>query len=199
MTSFTSFDSSESFRGATFEKLAAAGRAFEGLEFDSCVFRDCDLSKAALKRWRLVDCRFEHCDLTAARLTASRLRGTRFENCRAGGVNWAGATTLDDVFFHHCLLDHGMFNGAKLPRFCAVDCRLREADFSDAELHGADLTRSDLAAARFAGADLTGADLRGAFGYAIDARATKMKNARVSLPEAVALLAGLDVAVEDSI
>lgn len=197
MTTIAAFASAESYRAATFEKIDAAELALEGLEFDDCVFRDCAFSKAALKRWRLFDCRFEDCDLTAAKLTGGRLRGNSFKNCRAGGVNWAGASSLDDLAFEHCLLDHGVFAGAKLPRFSAVDCRLREADFGDAELVGANFSLSDLTAARFARADLSGADLRGAFGYLIDARDTKLKKARFSLPEAVSLLSGLDVVVED--
>jgi fluoroquinolone resistance protein len=192
------FGAETSFRARTFAKLDASAHAFDGLEFDTCVFKDCSFSGAALKRWHLTDCRFENCGLTAARVTAARLRGVAFKNCRAGGVNWAGASSLDDVSFEHCVLDHGVFSGAKLPRFSAVDCRLREADFAEADLRSAVFTKCDLLGSRFFGADLSGADLRGAFDYLIDARQTKMKKTRVSLPEAVSLLSGLDVILEDS-
>lgn len=192
------FAAETSFRGRTFTMLDASAHAFEGFEFDACLFQNCSFSGAALKRWHLTDCRFEDCDLTAARVTAARLRGVAFKNCRAGGVNWAGAASLDDLSFEHCLLDHGVFSGAKLPRFSAADCRLREADFAEADLRCAVLTKCDLLGARFFGADLSGADLRGAFDYLIDARQTKMKKTRVSLPEAVSLLAGLDVILEDN-
>ena len=191
------FAAETAFRGRTFSELDASAHALEDLEFDACVFKNCSFSGAALKRWRLIDCRFEDCDLTAARLTASRLRGVTFKNCRAGGVNWAGASSLDDLSFEHCVLDHGVFSGAKLPRLSAVDCRVREADFASADLRSAVFSRSDLRGSRFFGADLSAADLRGAFDYLIDARQTKMKKTRVSLPEAVSLLAGLDVVVED--
>jgi fluoroquinolone resistance protein len=190
-------DKEKYFRGQTFAQLDAAGHAFDGLEFDTCVFRDCSFSAAALKRWHLSDCRFEGCDLTTARLTGARLRGVVFKNCRAGGVNWAGASSLDDLTFEHCVLDHGVFSNTKLPRFSAVDCRVREADFAEADLRGAILTRCDLRGSRFFGADLSAADLRGAFDYLIDARHTKMKKTRVCLPEAVSLLTGLDVVLED--
>jgi fluoroquinolone resistance protein len=191
------FGAETSFRGRTFAKLDAAAHAFDGLEFDTCVFSECSFSGAALKRWHMTDCRFEDCDLTAARITTSRLRGVAFKNCRAGGVNWAGASSLDDLSFEHCVLDHGVFSGAKLPRFSAIDCRLRDADFAEADLRSAVFARSDLRGCRFFGADLSAADLRGAFDYLIDARQTKMKKTRVSLPEAVSLLSGLDVILED--
>jgi uncharacterized protein YjbI with pentapeptide repeats len=194
----TAFAPGASHRDRTFAGLDASAHAFENSEFDGCVFRDCSFAGAALKRWRLADCRFENCDLTAARVTGSRLRGVAFQNCRAGGVNWAGASALDDVSFGRCVLDHGVFAGLKLPRFSALDCRVREADFADADLRGAVLTKCDLLGTRFFGADLSAADLRGAFSYMIDARQTKMKKTRVSLPEAVSLLAGLDVVLEDA-
>jgi uncharacterized protein YjbI with pentapeptide repeats len=191
------FAAEATFRDRTFTKLDASAHAFDGCEFDGCVFEECSFSGAALKRWRLTDCRFQNCDLTAARLTAARLRGVQFRNCRAGGVNWAGASSLDDLAFEHCVLDSGVFSGAKLPRFSAVDCRVREADFAEADLRSAVFTKCDLGGSRFFGADLSGADLRGAYDYLIDARQTKMKKTRVSLPEAVSLLAGLDVILED--
>lgn len=192
------FAAEASFRGRTFTQLDASAHASDGLEFDACVFQDCSFAGGALKRWRLTDCRFENCDLTAARVTAARFRGISFKNCRAGGVNWAGAASLDDLSFEHCLLDHGVFSNTKLPRFSAVDCRLREADFAEADLRSAVLAKCDLLGARFFGADLSGADLRGAFDYLIDARQTKMRKTRVSLPEAVSLLSGLDVILEDN-
>jgi len=191
------FGAGASHRERTFDSLDASAHAFDGLEFDTCIFRSCSFSGAALKRWHLTDCRFENCDLTAARLTGARLRGVKFLNSRAGGVNWAGASSLDDLSFEHCVLDHGVFSGAKLPRFSAVDCRVREADFSEADLRGAVFTTCDLLGSRFFGADLSAADLRGAFDYLIDARQTKMKKTRVSLPEAVSLLAGLDVLLDE--
>jgi uncharacterized protein YjbI with pentapeptide repeats len=198
VTPVATFVDGSSHREKTFEGLDAAAHAFVGVEFDSCVFKDCSFAGAALKRWHLTDCRFEKCDLTAARVTGARLRGVRFQNTRVGGINWAGATSLDDISFEHCVLDSGVFAGAKLPRFSAVDCRVREADFSEADLRGAVFTKCDLLGARFFGADLSAADLRGAFDYLIDARQTKMKKTRVSLPEAVSLLAGLEVVLEDA-
>jgi len=198
MMPLKAFAAGAAHRERTFEKLDASAHAFDDAEFDTCVFRDCSFAGAALKRWHLRDCRFENCDLTAARLTGSRLRGVSFKNCRAGGVNWAGASSLDDLSFVHCVLDHGVFTNAKLPRFSAVDCRAREADFAESDLRGAVFARTDLLGSRFFGADLSAADLRGAFDYLIDARQTKMKKTRVSLPEAVSLLAGLDVVLEES-
>jgi uncharacterized protein YjbI with pentapeptide repeats len=198
VTPVQTFAAGATFRDRTFKDFDASTHAFEGQEFDACLFKECSFAGAALKRWHLTDCRFENCDLTAARLTGARLRGVSFKNCRAGGVNWAGTTSLDDVSFDHCVLDSGVFSNLKLPRFSAVDCRVREADFAEADLRGAIFTKCDLLGSRFFGADLSAADLRGAFDYLIDARQTKMKKTKVSLPEAVSLLSGLDVVIEDA-
>lgn len=184
-------------RDAEFKELDAKGLELTDAEFDACVFKDCSFAGATLRRVRLTDCRFEGCDLTAAKLTGTRLRGAAFKDCRAGGANWAAATALDDLTFTHCLLDHGAFAGAKLPRLRLDDCRLREADFSESDLRSAVIAACDLKGARFFGADLSGADLRGSYSYEIDAFRTKIKKARFSLPEAVSLLQGLDIVLED--
>ena len=185
-------------RDAAFTELDAKGFELVDLEFDACRFKDCSFAAANLRRVRFSDCAFENCDLTAAKLTGSRLRAVSFRNCRAGGANFAAASALDELTFTHCLLDHAAFAGAKLPRLSFDDCRLREADFAEADLRAAIFTRCDLARARFVGADLTGADLRTSFSYEIDAFRTKIKKARFSLPEAVSLLQGLDIILEDS-
>lgn len=185
-------------RDAEFKALDAKGLELADAEFDACVFKDCSFAGASLRRARFTNCRFENCDFTAAKLTGSRLRTASFKDCRAGGTNWAAATALDDLSFVHCLLDHGAFAGAKLPRLRLDDCRLREADFSEADLRSSVFSVCDLRGARFFGADLSGADLRGSFSYEIDAFRTKIKKARFSLPEAVSLLRGLDVILEDS-
>lgn len=198
MPALESLKAGSAHRDAGFRELDAKGLELVDIDFDSCRFTACSFAGAALRRARFTDCSFEGCDFTAARFTGSRLRGASFKDCRAGGANWAASSSLDDLTFTHCLLDQGTFAGAKLPRLTLDDCRLREADFSEADLRSAAIVRCDLARARFFGADLTGADLRGSFSYEIDAFRTKIKKARFSLPEAVALLPGLGIILEDS-
>ena len=43
------FGAETSFRGRTFAKLDASAHAFDGLEFDTCVFKECSFPGAALK------------------------------------------------------------------------------------------------------------------------------------------------------
>ena len=185
-------------RDEAFADLDLKGLELADAEFDGCSFTHGLFSGATLRRVRFSDCRFEGCDFTAARFIGSRLRTASFTSCRAGGANWAAATALDDLTFVHCLLDNGSFADAKVPRLKLDDCRLRDADFAGADLRSSIFFRCDLKGARFFGADLSSADLRGSFSYEIDPFRTKIKKARFSLPEAVSLLHGLDINLEDS-
>lgn len=75
-------------------------------------------------------------------------------------------------------------------------CSAKEADFAEADLRDALCPRTDFAGAKFHGTNMERADMREALNYVIDPRVNKVKGARFSLPEAVALLRGLDIVVE---
>lgn len=85
------------------------------------------------------------------------------------------------------------------PRFTEQsfeDCRFAEAEFARCELKGVSFALSDLTRCSFSRNDLAGADLRGARGYAISPLDNNLRGMRVSLPEALGLLAAVGVVVE---
>ena len=89
------------------------------------------------------------------------------------------------------------FFGLNLRSATIERCSAKETDFGEADLQGAVCRRTDFSGARFHGTNLERADLREAVNYAIDPRANKVKGARFSLPEAVALLRGLDIVIDE--
>ncbi len=66
---------------------------------------------------------------------------------------------------------------------------------SGASLPGSDFSGTDLAGSLFNATDLSGADLSAARNYAISPAANRLKGAKFSLPEAMALLYCLDIKV----
>lgn len=77
------------------------------------------------------------------------------------------------------------------------NCVAREADFAETNFSEAKLCGTDLTAARFANTNLTKADLRQAKNYSIRPDSNKIKKAKFSLPEAMLLLYGLDIELEE--
>ena len=72
-----------------------------------------------------------------------------------------------------------------------------EVDFSECNLAQADFSNTDLAAAIFQNTDLSQASFVNARNYIIDVRSNKVKKAKFSMPEALGLLYGLDVVIEE--
>ncbi|MFA5594777.1 MAG: pentapeptide repeat-containing protein [Trueperaceae bacterium] len=99
----------------------------------------------------------------------------------------------------------GTLNGRQ-PRECgrrswstepgSLQCLLNRAAFERCNLSGVAFDGSDLQGCRFEECDLTSADLRSARNYLISPLSNKIAGMRVSLPEALGLLAAVDVVVE---
>ena len=77
------------------------------------------------------------------------------------------------------------------------NCVAREVDFAETNFSETNLRGTDFTAARFANTNLTKADLRQAKNYSIRPDSNKIKKAKFSLPEAMLLLYGLDIELEE--
>jgi Uncharacterized low-complexity proteins len=174
----------------------------DGAEYDECVFDRCTFSGSSFTHCRFLSCRFVRCDLSNLTVTATRFRDARFESTKLIGVDWTKADAMAEphtntsLSFTDCVLDLSNFVGLNLRAATFERCHAIETDFAEADLRDAVFRRTDLSGARFHNSNLERADFRDALNYTIDPRANKMRGARFNLPEAVALLRGLDVVVE---
>lgn len=191
--------SGEHYRDTTFRGIRQQ-QGVVGTVFMGCSFEECELRELDLTRCRVLACSFVACDLSLLRVDDTAFRDASFDACNLTGVDFGRArATLHDpleVDFRDCVLDFASFRGCDLTGRRLDHCRCHEADLRDATLRGAVCRGSDFAGAAFGGADLGGADLRRARNYAIDVRHTRVRGARVSLPDAAALLLGLEVELE---
>jgi uncharacterized protein YjbI with pentapeptide repeats len=114
------------------------------------------------------------------------------------GVNWTEASwpavgLFHAIGFERCAISHSTFIGLGLRRVEIVDCQAREADFAEADLSQANCRGTDFQDSRFLHTDLTEADFTGAKNYAIAPNLNVLRKTRFALPEAMALLYGLDI------
>jgi uncharacterized protein YjbI with pentapeptide repeats len=72
-------------------------------------------------------------------------------------------------------------------------------DFSDANLEKADFRGTDLEKSIFRNTDISGANFVGAKNYYISPQYNRLKGAKFSLPEAMSLLYGLEIVLEDEV
>ncbi len=189
----------QTYRDTTFRGVAQT-RHVPGSVFAGCTFEDARLREVHFLGCRFLACTFIDCDLSLARVERSVFRDVSFDASNLTGVNFAlASSTLHDpleVDFRDCVMDFAVFRGCQLDRRRLDHCRCHEVDLRDATLRDGVCRGSDFAGADFTGADLSRADFRKARNYAIDVRSTTVKGARFTLPDAAALLQGLEVQVE---
>lgn len=189
----------ETYRDTAFRGVAQT-RDVSGSVFTGCTFEDAHLREMRFQDCRFLACTFVDCDLSLARVARCVFRDVSFDASNLTGVNFALArATLHDpleVDFRDCVLDFAIFRGCRLDRRRLDHCRCHEVDLRDATLRDGVCRGSDFAGADFTGADLSRADFRKARNYAIDVRNATVKGARFTLPDASALLQGLEVEVE---
>lgn len=191
--------SGEHYRDTAFRVLEQAV-GIEGSTFAGCTFEDVCLREVPLHGCRFLACSFFGCDLSLADVEGSAFRDVSFDASNLTGVSWSRAvSTLHDpleIDFRDCILDFAVFRGCELPGRRIDHCVAHECDFRDAVLTDAVCRGTDFLGSNFSGADLRRADLRKARNYAIDVRTVRVQGARFSLPDAAALLEGLEIELE---
>lgn len=193
-------ETEKEYTDAVFEGLDLKGKAVTARSFYGCLFRNCDLTGAVLKCCRFNDCRFESCNLSLAVVQGSAFSNTSFKDSKLAGVNWTAAAwpalkIPAALEFISCVLNDCNFLGLSLKGCKLTKCLARDADFREADLAGADLTHTDFVGSLFGKTDLRGANLDQARNYAIRISDNKVKDAKFSMPEAMALLYCLDVKI----
>lgn len=173
----------------------------EGATFHDCVFDGCRLRESRLRGCRFVDTDFLTCDLGLVDVAGSAFLGVTVENADVVGVNWAAAfTDLNhrlEIDFKDSVLSFARFAKLDLRGRRFEGCTVHEALFSACSLVDASFRGSDLAGTEFLDCDLSGADLRKARHYRVDVRRNAVAGLHARMPEAVGLLHGLEIALEE--
>lgn len=181
----------------TFRETVMTQEAVTAVTFEECTFANCNFSETQFKRCTFRDCHFQGCDLTLLTVDYSTFQRCKFTECKLIGVNWAKAERIQWSEFHGCNLSYATFMEMDLSKAVLTRCLAKEATFAETNLTDADCTHTDFADGRFIHTNLTRTDFRGARNYLIVAAENTLKQTKFSLPEAIALLDGLDIVLEN--
>ncbi len=200
-TAAAAFERTEYVEGRFKEQSFARG-VYSGLRFEECRFESCDLSDCTLEDCKLVDTEFINCNLSLLQVRDTAFRGVKFTDCKLVGINWTRAhwqrvRMSAQLEFERCILNDSSFAGLHLPQIRMVECRICDADFSGTDCEQADFSHSDFTHSTFHHTNLKGADFREARNYSIDITRNDVSRAKFTLPEATALLRGLDIELYD--
>lgn len=193
----TIFADGEEYFAQPFANQTLTQEMVTAVTFEECTFTGCNFSETQFKRCIFRDCQFQNCDLSLLDVDYSTFQRSKFTQCKVIGVNWAKVRRIERIEFHDCNLSYATFMELDLSRTVLSRCLAKEATFAETNLTGANCTHTDFTGSRFIHTNLTKADFRGAQNYAIAADQNTLKQAKFSLPEAIALLEGLDIVLED--
>jgi uncharacterized protein YjbI with pentapeptide repeats len=164
--------------------------------FEQARLQHVNFTQSRLPRPRLLDVLLETCDLTGAIWEQARLQRVTFNGCRLMGVQLLEAR-CEDVVFHDCTLENGIFASAAFKTARFENCNLHEAAFTEADLTHAVFQRCDLTHADLRGSKLSGADLRGSIISGMQVGAQELKGAIIDPTQAVQVVNLLGVIVKE--
>ncbi|CBA16025.1 pentapeptide repeat-containing protein [Xanthomonas albilineans] len=193
---------SKDYCGESFVSEDRSGQSLESIRFEDCTFRQCNFTEAELNRCKFRECEFVDCNLSLISIPQTSFMEVRFVDCKMLGVNWTSAqwpsVKMEGALsFERCILNDSLFYGLYLAGVKMVECRIHDANFTEADCEDADFTQSDLKGSTFHNTKLTGASFIDAVNYHIDIFHNDIKRARFSLPEAASLLNSLDIELSD--
>lgn len=188
------------YTGQEFKRVTLRNGQLDRKVFTSCTFVKCSFHETIFSYCKFNDCTFKHCDLTFVTLKECSFKNTIFEDCQIIGVNWVDTNLAQmkyvfakPVDFIRCTLSHSTFMGLNLRNVLITRCVAIDVSFEEADLSHTNCTFTDFAESRFLHTNLTEADFTGATNYSIAASLNTLKKTKFSLPEAMALLYGLDI------
>jgi fluoroquinolone resistance protein len=168
-----------------------------GITFHDCIFKECTFSEASLTDTSFLDCEFYHCDLSMVGVDNGRFNNVSFHDSKMIGINWAKAAHIKFMNFYRCNISFSTFIGVNLERCQMRDCFAKEAFFSETNLTKATCSYTDFIDTQFMHSDLTNADFTHAKNYFISPTLNTLKQTKFSMQEAISLLYGLDIILDD--
>ena len=174
------------------------GEDLHGIEFYKCTFRNSSFQSSRLIECNFDSCEFVQCNLSLIEINYTVFTDIKFIDCKMLGVNWSGAGGFFSASFDGCLLNNNVFADMNLSRFKFSSCLLVEASFSNTKMMYSIFDECDLHQCQFHQTDLSFANFTTSHNYYINATTNVLKKTLFSLPEAVSLLANLDIVLKET-
>ena len=170
----------EAFEHVAFLDVDFTEVVSEGATFSECVFRGCRFNASVHTGSAFANCTFRRTSLFDATFTRAKLMGSMFDTCTFGALKVEGG----DWSFTG-------LPGADLRGAVFDGVRMREADLTGAKCQEARFRDTDLSGAWVFGASFEKSDLRGSDLSAFDPTEVRMREAVITMDQAVVIAAGL--------
>lgn len=189
------FRSDETYDRLAFENVDCA-TSITGLQFYKCVFINCSFQGVRFSDCSFDECHFLRCNLSLVEMNGAQFSGVAFEDCKMLGINWSGTGGFLSASYSGCIMDHNVFADMNLSKYVFTSCSFVSATFSNTKLMRAVFDDCDLHQCMFHKADLSRASFVTSRNYYMNAETNTLHKTAFSLPEAVSLLANLDIVLK---
>ena len=185
------------FENKTYSKTDFTQSLLDKGDYENCIFEHCNFLHSDFSKTKFIDCTFTACNLSMIQLGDSVFRDCRFTECKMLGLHFEDCNEYGlSILLSNCVLNHSSFYQTKMKGVRFNGCQLEEVDFTLCDLTQASFANCDLLNAKFENTMLEKTDFRTARNYSINPAMNKIRKARFSLPEVLALLDHYDIQVE---
>lgn len=176
---------------------SSEGHQIKAGDYDGCIFTDYNFENSDFSGYKFGDSESDSCDLSNIKVFDCAFRDVVFRNCKMLGINFDNANPFNfSVTFSGCTLDHSSFYQLDMRKTKFVDCMVRDADFTEANLANSVFRNTDLAATIFDRSVLDGADFREALNFSINPNQNQIKKAKFSNNNLSGLLQDFNIIIE---
>lgn len=189
------FFEDETHERETFDQIDCEADMVEQT-FYKCTFRNSSFQSRRLVECTFDECEFIQCNLSLMKNVGSVFTGVKFTDCKLLGVDWSSPGGFFSASYSGCIMENNAFTDMNLKKFTFTSCILTSSSFFNCQMQHAVFDDCDLAESQFYRTDLSFADFRSSRNYYMNVETNTLKQTRFSLPEAVSLLANLDIVVE---
>lgn len=172
----------------------------EQCKFIDCEFRNCSFEECKIIGCVFVNCRFSDCTIISLESKHSEVKNAVFKKCNLLGVHWFDllpsgkyAHSIDKL--ENCFIKYNTFEEMSFVKFKFSGNTIQESTFEECNLSESDFKNCRLEGTRIFKCDIRKADFTEAKGYIIDIASNKMKQAKFSFPDVVALLESLEIKI----
>lgn len=193
------FDTTE-YNNTVFSDLNLNSEKIVGMVFEDCAFIRSSFAETKLTNCKFVNCSFKNCNLSSMEVVQSSFRDVIFEESKVIGVNWTKAKyprmkLANKLHFRKSNVSYSNFLGLDLRGMGMEKCQAHEVDFREANLTRCDFFSTDFKGSLFNQTKLNGANFIDATNYSINPTENEIQNGKFSLPDAITLLAYLDIQI----
>ncbi|WP_320171021.1 pentapeptide repeat-containing protein [Maridesulfovibrio sp.] len=189
-------NNSGSYEDVLFQNIAMEERTLKEVSFYRCKFQQADFQYAEFRECEFQECVFDDCNLALAVFNSTKVIDSEFNGSKLLGINWGNLGPVIIARFYNCLMDRCSFSGMNLTKVGFEDCSLRDASFADCKLARIKFDNCDFSGCQFHQTDMSRADFSTSRNYFMNAETNKLTKTCFSLPEAVSLLANLDIVLK---